>query len=116
MSQLRTRTSKAIALAGLVLFFCLFLVIKCPAQEEAITVSGSILLLDLTNRTMRIEYADENNATQIINLILSEYIELFGLASLEELNISDNVTVDYFIDEQDNLEAVYLYKFPPPTG
>lgn len=86
----------------------------CPAQEKTITVSGSVVLLDLANKAIKIEYNDENNIVKTLDLILSETIELFGLSSLEELRAGDNVTVDYLIDEQNTLKAVYLYKFPPP--
>lgn len=98
----------------LILFFSFLGIIPSFAQTGVSTVSGSVISIERSARTISIEYADEANNPQNISLVLSPDIELFGLNTIDELYPGDNVTVDYVLDEQNILTAVYLYKFPPP--
>ena len=98
------------ALIGLVLA-SVFLNPAVYGEDEIITVSGSVVSLDLAANTITIACVDETNTVKTFTMVLSETVEVFDAAGIEDIAAGDDVTVDYLFDEQNNPVAVYLYKF-----
>ena len=116
MPEFKANSKDKIILCVLAIFFCLALGVAAGyAQEETESASGSIASLDLTGKTITIEYVDESDTTRTLSLRLSDDIEVFNAAGLEEFKIGDDVSIDYMIDEDGKSVVVYLSKFLPPT-
>ncbi len=99
--------------AAVVLLFCF---LSNSYAANVITISGKVTNLDLTSHNITIEHLNENNATQAITLKLSDTLEVFNAQGIEAINVGDDVTIDYLIDESGNPVAVYLYKFIPQNN
>ncbi|MBU1043854.1 MAG: hypothetical protein KJ915_05585 [Candidatus Omnitrophica bacterium] len=92
--------------------FCLFLVISSSYCQEAVhTVSGNVSSLSSAGQLLSINYTDQTNSIQNVQLVIGEDTEFFDLPDIYSLHIGDDITVDYIIDEQGDNQAVSLYKF-----
>lgn len=106
----KMRISK-ILISILTAFALLSFIATAYCQDSMQTVSGSVSYCNSTSQSLAINYTDQTNIIQNIQLVISEDIEIFDVPSLSSLQIGDDISVDYIVDEFANNVVISLYKF-----
>jgi len=78
---------------------------KAPAVKEGQWIWGEITSIDLPTGKIGVKYLDfENDSEKEITIVVGQQTVLGNLASLDQLKLKDNVSIDYITTpEGDNL-------------